>query len=167
VGVRPAAGGAVKPVFQRIIDQGRGDCWRCCIASILEVEAEAVPNFREIERADWGALERWLAANGLAMLELVPRFVPDDMRGKIGAPDLVRFDYICGAYAIASLPSQRFPGSTHAVVVRFEPWPEHPGAVRLVVAHDPNPGNEPYDLTQHTIDVLWFIVPVVPVRRVA
>jgi hypothetical protein len=149
----------VRPAYQQVLDEGRGDCWRTCIASILELPAEAVPNFRETERDNMHAIEEWFQSNGLALMEVYGR--------KECATDLIRFDYICGAYAIASLPSQRFPGKTHAVVVRFEPWPEHPGAVRLVVAHDPNPGNAPYDLAQHKVDLLWFIVPVVPTIRAA
>lgn len=35
----------MKPVMQLVVDKGKGDCWRCCIASILELPAEAVPNF--------------------------------------------------------------------------------------------------------------------------
>jgi hypothetical protein len=152
----------VKPVHQLIIDQGRGDCWRACIASILELPIEEVPNFRETEKTNFRAIEEWFQARGLALLNLYPKFVPEEKQGKIGADDLVRWDYICGAYAIASLPSQMFPGSLHAVVVRFQPSVEHPGAVSLVVAHDPNPGNAPYRLEDHVIQQLWFILSVVP-----
>lgn len=142
------------PVFQKVVAQGNGDCFRCCIASILELDAEDVPNFRETEREDMFSMERWFQTRGLALLELYY---------KDGAENKVRYDYICGAYAIADVPSQRFPGGKHAVVVHWEADPERPHVVRLIVAHDPNPGNEVYDLDKLTIDILWFIVPVRPV----
>jgi len=53
-----------------------GDCFRCCIASILELPAEAVPHFMA---DDWGKtkdftwfqrLNQWLKARGLTYLEL-------------------------------------------------------------------------------------------------
>lgn len=143
----------MKAVSQQIIAHGNGDCFRCCVASILELDVEDVPNFRDHDREDMNFLERWFHDRGLALLELYY---------KDGAENRVRFDYICGAYAIADVPSQRFPGAKHAVVVRWVADPDHPGVVRLVVAHDPNPGNGPYDLNKLTIDILWFIVPVRP-----
>jgi hypothetical protein len=144
----------MKPVFQKVVAKGNGDCFRCCVASILELDAEDVPNFRDHDLQDMNFLERWFHDRGLALLELYE---------KDGTENRVRFDYICGAYAIADVASQRFPGGRHAVVVHWEADPERPGVVQLVVAHDPNPGNEPYDLNKLTIDILWFIVPVRPV----
>ena len=34
-------------VYQRIIDHGKGDCWKCSICTLLGLEYEAVPNFVE------------------------------------------------------------------------------------------------------------------------
>ena len=44
----------MKKVYQRIVDPARGDCYKCCIASILGLEYEDVPNFIEFgeERFD-------------------------------------------------------------------------------------------------------------------
>lgn len=146
----------MQPAYQQHISGESGDCWRCCIASILEVEPEAVPNFRVTEAENMFAVEEWLASKGLALLELHRGKGEDDVT------DRLRFDHLCGAFAIASVPSQRFPGKTHAVVVRFEPKPDAPNVVRIVVAHDPNPGNAPYDPGALRFDLLWFIVPVRP-----
>lgn len=50
-----------------------GDCYRTCIASILDLETEAVPNFfgdaESYENPDIGIARReaWLAARGLVM----------------------------------------------------------------------------------------------------
>jgi len=35
----------MKPVYQKVVDAVKGDCWRCCIASIFELDVDSVPNF--------------------------------------------------------------------------------------------------------------------------
>jgi hypothetical protein len=39
----------MKKVYQRIIDPMKGDCFKCCICSILELDYDDVPNFVESE----------------------------------------------------------------------------------------------------------------------
>ena len=39
----------MKKVYQRIIDPTKGDCFKCCICSLLELDYDEVPNFVEIE----------------------------------------------------------------------------------------------------------------------
>lgn len=41
----------MKKVYQRIIDPNKGDCFKCCIASLLELDYDEVPNF--VEQEDW------------------------------------------------------------------------------------------------------------------
>ena len=41
----------MKRIYQRIVDPERGDCMKCCIASILDLEYDDVPNF--VEYDDW------------------------------------------------------------------------------------------------------------------
>lgn len=41
----------MKKVYQRIIDPKKGDCFKCCIASLLELDYDEVPNF--VEQEDW------------------------------------------------------------------------------------------------------------------
>ncbi len=44
-----------------------GDCWRCCIATILGLAAEDVPNF--VESDDWWeATAMWLAGRGKSLV---------------------------------------------------------------------------------------------------
>lgn len=43
----------MKKVFQRIDDPKRGDCFKCCICSILELDYDAVPNFIEFPDDTW------------------------------------------------------------------------------------------------------------------
>lgn len=40
-------------VYQRIDDPRRGDCWKCCIATILGLDYDDVPNFVEFEGDRW------------------------------------------------------------------------------------------------------------------
>lgn len=41
----------MKKVYQRIIDPQKGDCFKCCIASLLELDYDEVPNF--VEEQHW------------------------------------------------------------------------------------------------------------------
>ena len=67
----------MKPVDQTILaDPSRndgkdadgvpGDCWRACIASIVELPAEEVPHFGALEGPSewWTATWKWLATKG-------------------------------------------------------------------------------------------------------
>ena len=38
----------MKKVYQRILDSKRGDCFKCAVCSIFELDYEAVPNFSEL-----------------------------------------------------------------------------------------------------------------------
>ena len=155
----------MKPVFQSIVDQDHGDCFRCCIASILEVEADAVPNFVAVERDDFHVYDRWCAENGIALIEIGGRGYPEPP----SPLSLFRWDWARGVFCIASLPSQRFPGGWHAVVAQMAPDPEYPqDAVKLRIAHDPNPDNGPYSADEIAkIRTLVFLVPFIPQRSEA
>jgi hypothetical protein len=39
----------MKKVFQRIVDEGKGDCMKCAIATLLNLDYEEVPHFLEFE----------------------------------------------------------------------------------------------------------------------
>ena len=39
----------MKKVFQRIVDEGKGDCMKCAIATLLGLDYEEVPHFLEFE----------------------------------------------------------------------------------------------------------------------
>lgn len=43
----------MKKVYQRITNSIIGDCLKCCVASLLELEYEDVPNFIEYENGNW------------------------------------------------------------------------------------------------------------------
>ena len=46
----------MKKVYQRIIDPNKGDCFKCCLASLLELDYDEVPNF--VEEKHWFRVAR-------------------------------------------------------------------------------------------------------------
>jgi hypothetical protein len=58
----------MKPVEQLVIDDGKGDCLRACVASILEYDAGEVPNFAELDF--FNGLDEWLSAYGRRFLRI-------------------------------------------------------------------------------------------------
>ena len=153
------------PVHQRIIDPHRGDCQTACVATLLDLPYEAVPTWladamdaylahqtdpqgRRAQPHDWhDAMVAWLRARNLHLLSLSWDHVQD-------------WRALPGAFCIASMPSQRYPDSSHAVVARFT-QDATSGAIRCDIVHDPNPGNTPYPLAQ-TPSRLAFLVPLDP-----
>jgi hypothetical protein len=51
-----------KPVDQQIIDDGRGDCLRACVCSVLGLDPAEVPNFAELDF--FNGLNQWLEPRG-------------------------------------------------------------------------------------------------------
>jgi len=142
----------VKKVYQSRVSNVSGDCLRACVASILELPLEAVPNWLG-DAYDAGTPKSWHTA----MLEwLMDRGVnPVEINFK----DLHDYRPLPGVFCIASLPSKRFDGSTHAVVGT---WVSRGTYTEFVVAHDPNPGNGLYPSTTKPSHII-FLVPAVPV----
>jgi hypothetical protein len=146
------------PVFQRVVDPKTGDCYRAAVATVLDASLDDVP-------ADIGngfSYERYFHERGIHALHLENHRLRERPEGYTGSEPwdvrkLVRYDYAAGAVAVASVPSQRFPGGWHAIVVQFVVQPE--GWVRLECVHDPNPGNAPYDMTQTEVRALTFFLP--------
>ncbi len=124
----------MRPIFQRIVCKDRGDCQAACIASILGIPYAMVPQFIA-DAFDLGqphrgpmAIDDWLRALGYH-LRVIPWKELHDWRG------------LDGQLVILSVPSQRFPGVSHAVVGT---WEADGAANRLRIVHDPNPSNVPY-----------------------
>jgi hypothetical protein len=146
----------VKPVYQTIIDNGRGNCWTACIASILEVSIEDVPNF-VADEFDGGvnahqACRQWLFDRGLFMLDV-------NLKKEDSLYTVLDWYLMQNAYCIASVPSQRNKGGWHSVVMHLAKIDEE--STRLIVAHDPNINNPPYD-ADVKVRRLQFIVPFIP-----
>jgi len=107
----------MRPVDQRIVERGRGDCLRACLASILELTPDQVPNFSDFARyaedESWAKpMWNFLRERGLEFYSVYPPLKPH-------------------GYCIAVGKSPNIVGCTHAVVWRYD---------RLV--HDPNPSRK-------------------------
>jgi hypothetical protein len=50
----------MKPVSQTIIDSEKGDCFRACLASLLELPIEQVPNNHETKQVQFDFYNDWL-----------------------------------------------------------------------------------------------------------
>lgn len=116
----------VKPVPQLVDSADNGDCFRACVASILEVDPLELPNISDPEYKDryWvGVMNEALAKHGLAIHYTL---------GGAAFHEIPIF--------IWSVPSPRYEGKMHAVVVRH--LEEHDESAVLgwwKVAWDPSP----------------------------
>lgn len=144
------------PIFQTIIDQGIGNCWSACMASILEIGIDDIPNFvKEATEKQTSAeclAKNWLRERGVFLL-CVPLH-----RGEEWI-DVIDFYHLENAYCILSVPSQKFSGGSHAVIGQFQRCPTE-GTV-LNIVHDPNPNNCPYPIDVK-ITRIQFIVGFIP-----
>ncbi len=108
----------MKPVNQRTVHAGRGDCMRAAIASLLEMELEQVPNLVLWKSGDWfQTLYYFFFANGWQYVDHNPR------------PKRLFKKYSINGYYDASVPSLTLPGRSHSVIVNLNGR----------VVHDPNP----------------------------
>lgn len=106
------------PVDQTISDGDIGDCMRAVVASLLDMQIEAVPHFL-LHGDNWfGVFWRFLDAVGWVF----------EGSGRPKSRVLLEEDSI-GGYFLGIVPSKNFEGKTHAVVLDCEGN----------VAHDPSP----------------------------
>lgn len=135
------------PVFQDVFTPGYGNCMAACVASILELPLQDVPNFRAQEEDDpqhrsltWH-LQQFLAPRGMC-------YVAMDVAD-------VKLIWQClTTYCIFVVPSQRNPGGLHAVVGFWEEISYDSSVYRIV--HDPRRDNAPYN-PQDVIRCGFFI----------
>lgn len=60
----------MKPIDQTVFGVGKGNCFSACVATILELDLDSVPNFSALYTDETWYLEfvKWLAPRGLAPL---------------------------------------------------------------------------------------------------
>lgn len=130
----------MKPVFQQIFDERKGDCFAACLASLLEIPLADVPNFREIQ-----------TSGGRDMIQLADEWLRENHRKRFLGIEIYhpsggeRTD-ICllnrlfyaneGEYVLLSgeSPRKNADGSTkyHCVIGKADCW-------GFDVVHDPHP----------------------------
>jgi hypothetical protein len=107
-----------------------GDCWRCCIAAILNVPAESVPHFGADPHCD-AETQKWLNARGYVMIQVEGGgFYPPIRFPQWGKPVQDKTPNTAVYPIIACGPTIRTkkPGDHHAVVwldrrVVYDPHP--------------------------------------------
>lgn len=125
----------MKPVTQTTFGDGKGNCFTACVASILELPIDAVPNFCVDygEGEWWIELEKWLAPRALAPLLFCVN------KGEQADRDAVWafFDGEHGFYAHRSVPvivsGKNEHGVAHSIVSYWDADAE------AIATHDPNP----------------------------
>jgi hypothetical protein len=133
---------------QLIIDGAMGDCMRACVATITGIDIKAVPNFVDPDIAWDDHMGPWLHRHGWALIDTYQDRSPRDYN----------WTGLQGMVAMASVPSQLFPGGRHAIVVGWRQHPEHESALEVYVVHDPNPRNQPYVGVEKLIMNLRWVV---------
>jgi len=132
----------MKPIFQTIINNKTGNCQAACIASILEVPLEEVPNFNEPDSTHYNEnMVKFFETTGYRFLSL---YVGKDETSF----DAIYFPYLVGCHCVVSVLSQSLKNCSHAVVGKFEE--KSNGEIELVIAHDPNPSNKPYEKLEYS-----------------
>jgi len=116
-----------------IFEDGKGNCYAACLASILELPLEEVPNFVTIGEDMDSAIDEWLAPRGLMRVELV--LSDQEAVNKT----LFRLRPGGSGFCILSgkSPRKRADGRDkgHGVVAKCGGW-------GLPIAHDPHPSRD-------------------------
>ncbi len=107
----------MKPVFQSIISNVDGNCHAACIASLLEIPLDIIPDF--FKGNPYLKRTLWLKSIGI-----------QEVYGRVG-------DYPPpNGYGILSVKSELFPNATHSVV-----W-QGDGEGYGQIVHNPNPHDQ-------------------------
>lgn len=114
----------MKGVAQTLFEHGNGNALQACVASLLELPLESVPNFIEAPGGYLGAVQEFLAPRGLCLIK-----VPLTPEGKL--------PLTMGTAAAFCLLTGKSPrgGHSHAVVGRVNPE----SGDTVTCAHDPHP----------------------------
>ena len=124
----------MEPVDQTIFGNTNGNCFPACLASILEIPLDTIPNFCATP-GDWiRAANKWMSTYGLCILEW----------------DLAEDGALCGMNGLADgawvVISGKSPRGDflHAVVGRYRD-DEELGTHKLEYVHDPHPSRSYHD----------------------
>lgn len=116
------------------------DCFRCCVATILELEYEQVPDFFDYEDEDpsigFVAAKAWLHARGMWLLCI-----------NIAGHSTTSHDHFRGPYIWLGTPRGRVDDEVaHAVVMD-----------RGALVHDPRVGGKGVTVLEDGLNVAMFI----------
>ena len=126
------------PVEQRklyVAGEQTGDCWKCCLASILELDYDDVPHFVEQEErgeADswWNATQQWLRPRGFVLAQF--GLWGDEHPFLMFGSEQIRFHFTAPGHWLAGVTSPRTTPEgehiSHVVVMSGSEvaWDPHP-----------------------------------------
>lgn len=113
-----------------------GDCWRCCVAAVIQIPAQEVPHFLQIELDEEGAgcdalTQKWLNERGLILIHCTAIYRQGFVFYHSGS-----FDYP-PVIACGPTPRSRGLGQHHAVIrvadkVVYDPHPDDTGLTSIM-----------------------------------
>jgi hypothetical protein len=115
------------PKQRFLVEKGHeGDCWRCCVAAVLQIPWNRVPHFNKISNHLTADTQRWLNKKGYVLVGgkiTFPRWHGDE---KANLPVIA-----CGP-----TPRSRGIGKHHAVVmvddkIVYDPHPSEAGLTAI------------------------------------
>ena len=117
----------MKRIDQQIVSKKDGDCTRACLASILELPIDAVPNFMRFKKHWFKVFHNFLRVLGYEYIGLGFPLSEDRPRG-----DKLKDTPNVKGYVIGSVPSKNFKNIGHSVVINL----------KGKIVHDPNPDKQ-------------------------
>jgi len=121
----------MKPVNQNAFTDGTGNCFSACLASILELSIDEVPNFVKDSKGQtfkmWDAVAKWINTKGYGIIHIPT---------KLSNCFFIGMD---GCWAIGTVDSQNIPDVDHGVVIG---WKKSGRWSNVYIAHDVNPNNK-------------------------
>ena len=117
----------MKKVDQEIVSKKDGDCTRACVASILELPIDAVPNFMRFRKQWFPMFHNFLRVLGYDFYGTGFPISEDKPRG-----DKLKDSPNVKGYVIGSVPSKNFKNTGHSVVINL----------KGKIVHDPNPDKQ-------------------------
>lgn len=142
------------PVNQNNFTPEEANCFSACVASILELTIDEVPNFLTESKGQtvkmWAMVGQWLNKNGWGLLGIMS---PGNFKEAGAIWKQCNFIGLKGCLALGTVLSQKLPGALHGIVIGWKcdnpkrPW------YNPIILHDPNPNNEPYDVMKDVIGI--------------
>ncbi len=131
----------MKPVHQTFFDDERGNCEAACIASLLELPLDAVPNFVESPKPN-EAEDEFLASHGLRAIRIL---MVDESHAAT-----TRWQF--GPCIVWGVSPRTFADGS----VKYHSVVAEPNAFGFKIIHDPHPSGD--GLPEGPLGVM-FIVP--------
>ncbi|KKL66867.1 hypothetical protein LCGC14_2140680 [marine sediment metagenome] len=148
------------PINQNNLTAGEGNCFSACVASILELSIDEVPNFLTESKGQtvkmWQLIGEWLNEHNWGMLSIMS---PGSIKDMKAIWMQCHYVGLKGCLAIGTVRSQKIPGVLHGIVIGWKC--DTPGRAwyNPIILHDPRPDNKPYDVMKDVIG-LDLLLPI-------